>query len=353
MTQLCTGCELSTWLVTARFHGEIPGNSSSAIEFFRVHGVLPQAVDCPWCKQPCLLKEDKNIWYCPQHTKTSKSKKRKICNFTVSDFKGTFLANALIEPWKVLLFISHWLDKKWDHDAVIQSLNLSSSTSVNWRIYCSKVTEFWLMNQESIGGEGIVVEIDKLLFVKKNNEENHESEIWVFGGMETKSKKKFLIPYEDEKKGDDLITPLIQHHILPGSVLVSESWGTQLSVNDHGYSHHIVNRSKKFMDPDMSGIHTQNISRLCRNVKEWVKRPGVRSEYFMQYFARYLFIHEFQSQLLHHFLVQAARMYPPQSEREPQRTLIIPLFGAPVPAARDLVQAQSASNSDSDTTVRG
>lgn len=104
-----------------------------------------------------------------------------------------------------------------------------------------------------------------------------------------------------------------------------------LIITNNSYIHHIVNHSKKIiLDPDSSGIHTQNIRQLRRDIKEWVKGPGMRSEYFSQYFARYLFIHQFQDQLLHHFLVEAACLYPPQSECEPQHSV-----GVPVPAVPD------------------
>ena len=59
------------------------------------------------------------------------------------------------------------------------------------------------------------------------------------------------------------------------------------------------------------------MERLWRDIKEWVKRPGIRSKFLEQYLSRYLFIRSIDnsSELLHHFLVQAAKLYPPQSQR--------------------------------------
>ena len=380
MAPLCSGCDLSSWLVTAKFHGEVTGNDVDAIEFFRSHGVLPRQVNCPRCKRPCHFLTAKKIWYCPQSFKYSKSNKRKTCSFSVSDYKGTFLSNVHVAPWKILLFINHWLEKKWDHDAIIKNLQFSTTTSVNWRVYCSKVTEFWLENQEPIGGQGIVVEIDKFLFRKNSNQLNKEiakkkrnkkgtkqikertepdhegSEAWVFGGIERESKKFFMVPFvvtEAEENLNDLLTPIIQRYIRPGSVLVSDCWGSQLTIKYHGYTHNIVNHSGKFMDSNNSGIHIENIKYLRRGVKEWVRRPGMKSHYFKQYFARYLFIQQFPNQLLHRFLVEAARMYPPQSEHEPKRTLIIPLLDASARAAHDLNIDEYSSDSSSDTDARG
>lgn len=76
-----------------------------------------------------------------------------------------------------------------------------------------------------------------------------------------------------------------------------------------------------FVDPDDPTVHTQNIERLWRDVKEWMKRPGNRSVYFRQYLSRYLFIRKYpKDQVLHYFFKTASLLYPPQGERQrPQR----------------------------------
>ena len=59
----------------------------------------------------------------------------------------------------------------------------------------------------------------------------------------------------------------------------------------------------------------ENIERLWRDIKEWAKRPGIRSQYLGQYLAQYLFVTSVSDQgLLHRFLKEAARVYPPWGE---------------------------------------
>ena len=51
-------------------------------------------------------------------------------------------------------------------------------------------------------------------------------------------------------------------------------------------------------------------------IKEWSKRPGVRSNYLHQYLVRYLFVtSEGSDGNLHRFLKLAAEVYPPQTSR--------------------------------------
>jgi len=71
-----------------------------------------------------------------------------IIFYSVGDYRGTFLDNSRLSLWKLLLFTNHFLHRSWDHKTVIESLHISPSTSVDWRSFCSEVTEFWLGNQK-------------------------------------------------------------------------------------------------------------------------------------------------------------------------------------------------------------
>ncbi|XP_037779366.1 uncharacterized protein LOC119575901 [Penaeus monodon] len=83
-----------------------------------------------------------------------------------SDYTGTFLQGTHLEPFKVVLFVNHWLQKHWDHETVIKCIGISKTSSVGWS-FCSEVTQNWLQNQNSIGGAGVIVEIDETLLVRR------------------------------------------------------------------------------------------------------------------------------------------------------------------------------------------
>ena len=73
---------------------------------------------------------------------------------------------------------------------VFKCLNWAPSTSVDWRSFCSEVTEWWFGNQDSIGGEGIEVEIDETLFVKRKYDRGRMlRQLWIIGGIERISQK--------------------------------------------------------------------------------------------------------------------------------------------------------------------
>ena len=105
------------------------------------------------------------------------------------------------------------------------------------------------------------------------------------------------------------------------SVVISDKWKAYNKLGQLGYVHKCINHSENFVDTEDNTVHTQNIERLWRDIKEWIKRPGNRSIYFRQYISRYLFGNRYpEDQLLHHFCVTASQLYPPQGDRQrPQR----------------------------------
>ena len=141
----------------------------------------------------------KRIWRCRKSTVIPKTKKRRYCDFSTSDQKGTFLHNCYIPAWKILIFINHFLSHLWDHKTIQTCLGLSSRIIVDWHVFCAEVCAKWFDNQEAIGGENIEVEIDETQFVRrKYNRGRLLKDIWLFGGVERISKKRFVVALTGE-----------------------------------------------------------------------------------------------------------------------------------------------------------
>ncbi|XP_068205419.1 male abnormal protein mab-31-like [Palaemon carinicauda] len=288
-------------------------NTPNALEYLRAHGVLPISVICKYCHLPCSLRQEANMFYCGRYVRVQK-KKRKQCPYSVSLFKGTFLENARVPAWKIVLFANHFIQKSWDHSTVIRTLHFSTRTSVDWRSFCSEVTLNWLYTQEPIGGPDIIVEIDETFFVKRKYHRGRQlSQVWLFGGIERLSKKKFIIPLhkEGQDRSAETLIPLIRQYIKAGSVIMSDGWAAYKTLSNKGYIHKVINHSENFVDPNDPSIHTQTIERQWRNVKEWSKRPGMKADYFDQYFSRYLFFESYPINPVHQFFLEVGKLYRP------------------------------------------
>ena len=334
----CNGCMYDQWRFIKNFHSD----SDNFIEYLQAHGVLPKGVICPECDEPCSYRSDRHQFYCGRYRKIPKKKLKKQCSYSVSLYKGTFLDRTHLPPWEIGLFINHWLDKSFKHSTIFKCLHWSRHTSVDWRSFCSEVTVNWLHNQDPIGGPGIIVEIDETFFCKRKYGRGRMlSDVWLFGGIERVSKRKFIIPLH--KKGQDrsakTLIPLIKKYIRSGSTIISDGWAAYGSLSNEGYSHRVINHSENFVHPEDRSVHTQTVERLWRNVKEWAKRPGMRSAYFEQYFGRYLFLDFYSDNSHHHFFLEAARLYKPLGNQElPQ--------GFDFPATDDELEDSEVSDSD-------
>lgn len=315
----CSGCDYDYFGVIAKFHGEYNGTSDICEEFFRTHGVLPSSVKCPKCGKNCTYQDERRTWRCNGVVKIAKTKRYKRCDFSHSHRKGTFLENTNVAPWKVILFANHFLSKQWDHSTIMDSLGFSSKTSVDWRSFCSEVTESAVGEFETIGGEGVIVEIDESHFGRRMYEQGRpNSDIWVFGGIERESKKCFFVALLDESEAGSTrreaatLVPLIKKYVRPGSRIISDMWHAYLPLKDEGYDHKRVNHKESWHNCNDPNIHTQNIERVWKDLNEWIDRPGMQALYFKQYFSRYIFLRNCdKKKVLHEFFLAAANLYPP------------------------------------------
>ena len=264
----CDGCSHTFFHCISRFYK----NNESSLEFFRAHGVLPTSVSCPTCNKVCSYRSDKHQWRCTSVFSVPKSKKRRFCNFVVSDYTGTFLSGTNLEPWKVLLFICTFCDHTWNHKTVISNSEISPNTSVDWRSFCSEVTNAWFSDQKPISGVGVEVEIDETLIARRKYERGRVvKQVWLFGGIERVSKERFVVALTGdvgEKRDMATLVPLIQKYIKQGSVVYSDCWGAYKGLEELGYSHYAVNQCGGSGSVSIAK-HGLRLLNLSRKVKDW------------------------------------------------------------------------------------
>lgn len=238
------------------------------------------------------------------------------------------MTNANIPPWKIVLFVNHFLSQLWDHRTVFECIELSTSTSVDWRSFCCEVTDAWFQNQDPIGGAGVDVEIDVTLIApSRYNGSTYLEPLWLLGGIERSTKRRFVLTLKTngEPPSKSTLAPLIKRYIKPGSVIYSEADSVYKdSISELGlpYKHVVISDPESLGEGDRVARRDENNSLIhlfWRELKMWVKRPGIKSKYMHQYLSRYLFISSVaadKTNILHKFFAQAAKLYPPFSQRQ-------------------------------------
>uniref|UniRef100_A0A0L8HG56 Uncharacterized protein n=1 Tax=Octopus bimaculoides TaxID=37653 RepID=A0A0L8HG56_OCTBM len=113
----------------------------------------------------------------------------------------------------------------------MENLELCSITTVNWRLFCSKVTEKWLHSQDPIDGNSIEVELDEILLVHQKYRRGSNSEPSLIDGIDQTSKRCFVVSLVNNKA---TLVPLIQAYIKPGSGIYSDSWAAYNELSSLG-----------------------------------------------------------------------------------------------------------------------
>ena len=107
---------------------------------------------------------------------------------------------------------------------------------------------------------------------------------WVFGGIEEKSRKSFLVPVE--KRDRNTLIPIIEQWIKPGTTIISDFWKPYDILGEIGYEHLKVNHSIQFVNDD--GDHTNKIEGHWRVAKASLPRFGVKKEFYSSYLASFI-----------------------------------------------------------------
>ena len=105
-----------------------------------------------------------------------------------------------------------------------------------------------------------------------------EIPIWVFGIVDTSFKPSVGFMEIVENRGAEILLPIIQSVVRPGSIVHSDEWRSYRQIQGRtGLSHRTVNHSISFVEP-IPGVHAQNIESYWNVKKTLIKKCEVASE---------------------------------------------------------------------------
>ena len=188
--------------------------------------------------------------------------------------KGTifFMKSKLrLNDWVHLIYC--WASKMGVRMASRQ-LGVSEKTIVDcysfFREICSK---YFANNPVKLGGPNVIVQIDESCFshkVKHHRGRAHDQSKWVFGILDTSTKPGIgymeLVP----NRSAEVLLPIIQKVVLPGSIIHSDQWKSYRTLQGMGFEHRTVNHSINFVGPD--GVNTQGIESYWNKHKSTIKK---------------------------------------------------------------------------------
>ncbi|XP_032666839.1 uncharacterized protein LOC116842158 [Odontomachus brunneus] len=188
-------------------------------------------------------------------------------------------------------------------------LSISSHTAVDWINFCRELLAQWISNGEKqLGGPNIIVEIDEAKFGRRKYHRGRIISQWLFGAIERDTGRLFILPVN--QRSSDVLIPIIRHRIAPGNIIHSDCWRAYNSLCNYSYIHNKVNHKENFVDPQ-TGVYTQNIERLWRDMRGGIPRYGIREKHYMYYIAEFVFKRKYEyHQRIDKFFEIMASLYP-------------------------------------------
>lgn len=225
--------------------------------------ILPKTMECYRChsimrRRFSVAKKPDGDFYCSK------------CKRCASPRSKTLFSFFRLDPQLFVQVIFHWFSAD-SRENTARETAVSVRTITRYREILLSACVVLLMKQNrKIGGPNRVVEIDECLLHRRKYQRGRLKELgWVLGGIERprtpdEVPRLFLEKCSDRKQ--ETLEALITKWVLPGTVIVTDSFKSYNHLDRLGYYHYNVNHSVNFVDPS-SLAHTQRIEGLWH----WVR----------------------------------------------------------------------------------
>ncbi|GBM95020.1 hypothetical protein AVEN_29382-1 [Araneus ventricosus] len=266
------------------------GPKRDVIDFCMKMDLIAKEYVCPSCNEKmelseCSTLEDGFIWCCRKYGQNAHHIKRSVR-------KGSWFECSHLSMPEVLIF-TYLFVKKTSNEWIVDELNVSEPTVVDWKSFCREVcVDMIIRGSKKLGGVGHVVEIDESKFGKR------------------KYHKETLI--EITKK-----------YVQPGTTVLSDCWKSYRPLTEEGYVHYTVNHSVNFKDP-ITGVHTNGIEGTWSAIKAQFRSQGTKKvkdefdSYLGEYMWRRLYGGATLKGLFPCFLRGITVLYKPQTRDSPK-----------------------------------
>ncbi|GBN48473.1 hypothetical protein AVEN_210071-1 [Araneus ventricosus] len=242
-------------------YGLKKGSKKEVIEWCMGMDMIAKEFVCPTCGEKMVLTEencsDGYAWVCRKFGVNEHHIKRTVR-------KGSWFEENKSTIPEVLILTYLWV-KKTPNEWIVDEMNVSEPTVVDWKSFCREVCVNRLVkdSKDKLGGVGMVVEIDESKFGKRK--------------------------YNRGKRVNETLIEITKKNVEPGSTILSDCWPSYNGLTAEGYVHCIINHSKNFKDP-VTGVHTNGIEDTWNAIKTDFRKQGTRKVegQFDTYLAEYM-----------------------------------------------------------------
>lgn len=204
-----------------------------------------------------LFYTEHNCSECGTQTKRYGNPDRFVCNkrgctkrgSRISVRIGTFFYKSHMSCLEILNLAHLWLCEVHVKSCILLTGHSSTTVCAYYAHFRQLVTSSLSEEDQVIGGEGVIVEIDETKLGKRKYNRGHRVDgVWVLVGIERNSGGKiFLVPVPN--RSAETLRMVIASHVRPGSIVNTDLWRGYRNLEDLNLTHVTVNHSQSFVDP--------------------------------------------------------------------------------------------------------
>lgn len=233
-------------------------NEKECIQYLADLNVFYKSLPCTVCSRPMNRMINRKVFRCM----TAACQNREV-----SLRSHTFFFNSRLSCMQIMRLAHLWLSGASTMTARIQTGHGKETLAAFYQHFRDLVSSSLVEEDQVIGGDGIIVEVDETKLGKRKYHRGHRVEgVWVLVGIErTEQSRIFLVPLENRTSAT--LTDIISRHVAPGSILYTDCWKGYGAITEIlGLNHLTVNHSKHFKDPH-TGVCTNTVEGLNNGLK--------------------------------------------------------------------------------------
>lgn len=277
--------------------------SRAAVIYFRQCSILKSEIYCAACfsnlKEIATTRSsDKFSFICKNKNCT------KFKNY-ITIRNGSCLEDLKIDLRKILNVI-YFFSKEEKRKNISEYTNVSESgVGKICSILRKKITIYFAHNVLKLGGPQIIVEIDESMFdfkIKAHRGRAPRNQHWVFGIVDTSFiPARGILKLVENRTGSTLL-PIIQNHVLYGSIVRSDEWPAYNGISSLGFVHERICHKREFVNNE-TGVHTQHIESYWNKQKNRIKiMMGVKKSVLQEFLNMFMFFDCFRENLFSEIL---------------------------------------------------
>ena len=276
VSNTCEGCDLSFQDICLLFEND-------DIENFTVlcvaHNIMPEVITCPRvnCESIVSIDYTRGLYRCRSLNEKFEINlpKKARCSYTRSVFVDTIFHRAKPNPIKVMQLFRAFAYRNEDFTQSCMKHNfhpISDNLISCWRnVYHEVLISYMERDLEvngKFGGPDVVVEISEIC-LKENALLNKNSVDLIFGGIDTKNKRIFLLQWPVVRDTEKMLFT-IQRFIHPGSKIVSDCWNSYRCPSFSNFERFVQNNKLELINAESDNdiMEIRNILQKVLNYLE-------------------------------------------------------------------------------------